>query len=136
MILLKSFSNPPASAAVVMQGLCYTFQEDGNVKSKTKDEPTTQDFWDYAKRYLLNDKLIRRIKKMKIEEIRAISPQTIAKLQNFSLNPLFDKDKVFNASTAAGNLAEWIRAVLATYVAVEIIEPKKVELKLAEENLK
>jgi len=25
MILLKSFSNPPASAAVVMQGLCYAF---------------------------------------------------------------------------------------------------------------
>lgn len=135
MILLKSFSNPPASAAVVMQGLCYAFQEEGNVKSKTKDEPSTQDFWDYAKRYLLNDKLIRRIKKMKIDEIRAISPQTIAKLQNFSLNPLFDKDKVFNASTAAGNLAEWIRAVLATYVAVEIIEPKKAELRLAEENL-
>lgn len=72
---------------------------------------------------------------MKIDEIRAINPQIIAKLQNFSLNPLFDKEKVFNASTAAGNLAEWIRSVLATYVAVEIIEPKKIELKLAEENL-
>lgn len=135
MILLKSFTNPPASAAIVMEGLCYTFQEDENVKTKNKEGPITQDYWDYAKRYLLNDKLIKRIKKMKIEEIRSIHPTKIAKLQVFVQNPLFEKEKVFNASSAAGNLAEWIRAVLATYVAVEIIEPKKAELSVAENKL-
>lgn len=80
MILLKSFMNPPASAAIVMEGLCYAFQEDDRVKPKQGPQLTTTDFWDYAKRYLLNDKLIKRIKKMKIEEIRAINPANIVKL--------------------------------------------------------
>lgn len=36
-----------------------------------------EDFWEYSKKYVLNDKLIKRIKKMKIEEIRAIHPTKI-----------------------------------------------------------
>jgi dynein heavy chain len=42
------------------------------VKSKNKDPPVMQDYWDYAKKFLLNEKLIKRVKKMKLEEIRAI----------------------------------------------------------------
>ncbi|CAD8044294.1 unnamed protein product [Paramecium primaurelia] len=136
MIQLKSFTNPPLSAAVVMEGLCYAFQEDEKVKSKNKELPVMQDYWDYAKKYLLNDKLIKRVKKMKLEEIRSIKLNNIQKLQIFVLNPLFEKEKVFNASKAAGNLAQWIRAVLETYQAVEIIEPKKAQLVEAEKKLK
>lgn len=33
-----------------------------------------EEFWEYSKKSLLNEKLIKRIKKMKIEEIRAIHP--------------------------------------------------------------
>lgn len=36
-----------------------------------------QDYWDYAKKYLLNDKLIKRVKKMKLEEIRSIKLNNI-----------------------------------------------------------
>ena len=51
-------------------------------------------------------------------------------------NPLFEKEKVMNASKAAGNLSLWIRAVVDTYDALLIVEPKRAELKRAEENLK
>ncbi|CAD8132456.1 unnamed protein product [Paramecium pentaurelia] len=135
MILLKSFTNPPISAAIVMEGLAYAFEEDHLVKSKNKEPPVLQDYWDYAKKCLLNDKLIKRIKSLKLEQIRQISFKNIQKLQVFAKNPLFEKDRVFNASKAAGNLALWIRAVLESYMAVEIIEPKKAELKQAEEKL-
>jgi len=40
MILLKSFTSPPPSAAIVMEGLCYAFQEDDLVKPKTKEPPS------------------------------------------------------------------------------------------------
>ncbi|CAK86503.1 unnamed protein product (macronuclear) [Paramecium tetraurelia] len=136
MILLKSFIYPPPSAAIVMEGLCYAFEIDDQVQSKNKDPPTIQDFWDFAKKNLLNDKLIKRIKKMKLEEIRSINIVNIEKLEVFSQNPLFERDKVFNASTAAGNLSDWIRAVLNSYQAVEIIEPKKQQLAEAEVRLK
>lgn len=52
---------------------------------------------------------------MKLEEIRSISIVNIEKLEVFAQNPLFERDKVFNASTAAGNLSDWIRAVLNSY---------------------
>jgi dynein heavy chain, axonemal len=55
-------------------------------------------------------------------------PGKVAKLKQFNQNPLFEKEKVFNASKAAGNLSLWIRSVLETYEALMIIEPKKVEL--------
>jgi dynein heavy chain, axonemal len=67
MTQLKSFTNPPPSAAIVMEGMCYAFAEDGNVKSKEKGPPTIGDFWEYAKRFLLNDKLIKRVKDFKID---------------------------------------------------------------------
>lgn len=40
-------------------------------------------------------------------------------------NPLFEKEKVFNASKAAGNLSLWVRAVCDTYGALLVVDPKK-----------
>lgn len=66
---LKSFVNPPVSAALVLEGLCYAFDEDKNVKWIPKPEgkpgEKIQDFWDYSKKKLLNDKLIKRVKDFK-----------------------------------------------------------------------
>lgn len=50
--------------------------------------------------------------------------------------PDFEKDKVFNASKAAGSLSLWIRAVIDTYGALLVVEPKKLQLNQAEEKLK
>lgn len=41
MVFLKSFTKPPESAAIVMEGLCYAFQEDEMVQPKNKEAPTT-----------------------------------------------------------------------------------------------
>jgi dynein heavy chain len=76
----------------------------------------------------LNDKLIKRVKEIKVEQIRAIPVAKIQKLKLFASNPLFEKERVFNASKAAGNLSLWVRAVLETYEALMIIEPKKAYL--------
>ena len=93
MTQLKSFTNPPPSASVVMEGLCYAFGEDTNVKGKGKEPPNITDFWDYAKKNLLNDRFIKRVKDFKIDFIRAIPPAKIARLKLFTTNPLFEKDK-------------------------------------------
>jgi dynein heavy chain, axonemal len=42
---------------------------------------------------------------------------------------------VFTASKAAGNLSLWIRAVVDTYGALLVVEPKKKQLAEAEEKL-
>ena len=117
MTLLKSFSNPPPSASIVMEGVAYAFNEDQNVKWKPKEPGSMekiQDFWEYAKKSLLNDKLIKRVKDFKEDQIKGIPQAKILKLRAFMLNPMFEKEKVFNASKAAGNLSLWIRAVVDT----------------------
>jgi len=84
----------------------------------------------------LNDKLIKRVKDFKEDQILAISEKNVEKLKHFVKNPLFEKEKVFNASKAAGNLSLWVRAVVDTYFALLVVNPKKVELKIAEAKLK
>lgn len=136
---LKSFANPPPAAAIVMEGVCYAFNEDQNVKWKPKEPGSmekVQDFWEYAKKNLLNDKLIKRVRDFNPECIKNIPASKIAKLKNFAKNPLFEKDKVFNASKAAGNLSLWIRAVVDTYDALLVVEPKREQLAGAEKILK
>lgn len=46
--------------------------------------------------------------------------------------PDFEKEKVFGASKAAGSLSLWIRAVVNTYEALLVVEPKKKQLVEAE----
>ena len=65
---LKSFANPPPSAAIVMEGVCYTLDEDKNIKFVPVAPGSIekkQDFWEYSKKKLLNDKLINRVKSFK-----------------------------------------------------------------------
>jgi len=59
----------------------------------------------------------------------------IGKIKNFLNNPLFEKEKVFNASKAAGNLSLWIRAVVDAFDAFLVVDPKKLELKSAVSKL-
>lgn len=38
-------------------------------------------------------------------------------------DPLFDREKVFQGSQAAGNFSLWIRAICATHDALNVVEP-------------
>lgn len=147
MITLKSFVKPPEAAGIVMEGMCYAFNEDQHVKLVAKKDSKTnekiKDFWEYSKKKLLNDKLLKRVMDFREDQIRAIPKQKVEKLVKFMENPLLEKEKVFNASKAAGNLSMWLRAVVDTNHALLVVDPKKRELeeaegklKLAEENLK
>jgi dynein heavy chain len=60
------------SAAIVMEGMAIAFCEDDNVKGKGNEPPNSQDYWEYAKKNLLNDKLVKRVKGFKLENIKSI----------------------------------------------------------------
>ena len=61
MTSLKYFVKPPESASILLERLCYAFDEDRNVKwvpvPDGKPGEKMQDFWDYYKKKVLNDKL-------------------------------------------------------------------------------
>ena len=115
------------------------FGEDANVKWQPKEPGSMekiQDFWSYSKKNVLNSKLIGRVKEFREEKIKAIPEKNINKLKQFITKPEFEKEKVFTASKAAGSLSMWIRAVVDTYGALLVVEPKKIQLAEAEERLK
>lgn len=58
------------------------------------------------------------------------------KLYNILSLPEFEKEKVFKASTAAGNLSIWIRTVVETHEALLVVDPKKLQLAQAENKYK
>jgi dynein heavy chain len=80
---IRSYTNPPKAVDIVIQGICYLLEEDVNVKWKKGEgegEEKVQDFWEYAKKKMLNDKLIKKIQMFKEEKIRRISKERLAKL--------------------------------------------------------
>jgi len=95
---LKSFANPPISAKVVMEGMCYAFDEDNQVKMVPKPDgkpgEKMQDFWEYSKKKLLNDKLIKRVKGFKPEDILSIPLKKIDILKVFITKEDFAEQKV------------------------------------------
>lgn len=46
-------------------------------------------------------------------------------LKKITQKPEFHEDRVFKASSAAGNLSIWMRAIVETFAVMEIIEPKR-----------
>lgn len=55
-----------------------------------------KDFWEYAKKKLLTDKLIVRVKEFKEDKIKAIPQAKIDKLKVFIHNPLFERERVID----------------------------------------
>ncbi|EGR32288.1 hypothetical protein IMG5_089580 [Ichthyophthirius multifiliis] len=74
MTTLKSFTKPPEAVAIIMEGLCYAFDEDQFVKLVPVVPGSTEkkkDFWEYSKKnYLLINLLIesKNLKKIKLQE--------------------------------------------------------------------
>jgi dynein heavy chain len=78
--LIRSFTSPPSTLDLLMQAVCVSLGEENLVKWKNKDtnDPSKgkeQDFWEYAKRCLLNNKLIVRIQSYREDKIKAMNPK-------------------------------------------------------------
>jgi len=69
-----------------MQSVCIALGEESQVKWKNIDQsdPTKgkqQDFWEYSKRVLLNNKLIGRIQSYKEDKIKSMNSKSVQKLK-------------------------------------------------------
>ena len=72
---MKSYPKPPAALDIVMQGVIIAFNEQSSVKMKPKEPGSMEkipDYWEYAKKSILNNKLVERIKEFKQDQILAI----------------------------------------------------------------
>ena len=68
---LRSFPAPPLPAAKVVESLVFLFNEQNQVKEKVLESgQKVRDFWEYAKKMILNDQLQKRVKEFVPETIK------------------------------------------------------------------
>ena len=68
---LRSFPSPPLPAAKVVESLVFLFNESHLVKEKVLESgEKVRDFWEYAKKMILNDQLLKRVKEFSPDTIK------------------------------------------------------------------
>ena len=136
---LRAYNTPPKTIDTVMQALCITIGEDEKVSWKPKAPGSIekyQDFWEYSKKKVLDTNLIKRIQAFREDNIRKIQENKIKRLKELLQDPEMEESKVFTVSQPAGNLTVWIRAVVLTFDALLVVDPKRKQLIEAQEKLK
>ena len=73
-----------------MQTVVIALGDEAQVKFKNIDvnDPSKgkiQDFWDYSKKFVLNNKLIKRIQTYKEEKIKSMSEKQIERIKKISV---------------------------------------------------
>ena len=75
-------------------------------------------------------------KDLEFYDIRGIKDPLYRRLRTFIDNPKFRPEVVKEGSVAASSLCMWVRAVYDYCLVVRTLEPKRKQLKSAEEELK
>ena len=91
------------------------------------------DYWEPAKKKLLNADLLKRCKNYDKDNV---SPDIIEKLKPIISQPLYQDDVLKAVSKAAAGLAKWVRAIVQYDDAMKVVRPKQEQLKEASEASK
>ena len=88
--------------------------------------------WEEGKLLLNKDNFF---KDLEFYDVRGIPDSLYRRLRTFINNPKFYPEVVKDGSAAASSLCMWVRAVYDYCLVVRALEPKRQQLKLAEEEL-
>ncbi|XP_050530853.1 dynein axonemal heavy chain 6 [Daktulosphaira vitifoliae] len=115
---LRVFNKPPKLVQVVMEAVCLLLNQKTN--------------WANAK-VLLGDSNF--LKKLQEYDINNISDYMIKQISPYILNPDFTPEKVATQSKVAKSMCMWVRAVHSYTLVYQIVEPKKIKQRIAEDEL-
>ncbi|GIQ83153.1 dynein heavy chain, partial [Kipferlia bialata] len=115
---IRSFKTPPAMVMTVMEAVCILLGE----------KPT----WDEAKKLMGNTQFLPNLEKYDKDHIPA---KTLRKLRKYIQDPEFVPKKVERVSVAAMSLCMWVIAINTYAKVAATVEPKKLRLKEAQEEL-
>jgi dynein heavy chain len=137
---IKSMGSPPPAISKLFKALVITW-EIKNVPMVKDPEDNMKKIADYktpAKTQILNkpDNLLKALKAFDEEKIMSMNPTTIKHLRDmFDNDPEFTIEKLGNAAEAAKLIGMFMAAVVEVYDKLLIINPKREQLKGAEEAL-
>ena len=101
------------------------------IPAQTAKEETKWDYWKPCKQKVLNGQLLGFLKNYKKDEM---DPALVEKIKPILEEPEFADERLKAASKAGRGIGSWVRAIIQYYEAMLIVNPKKEELKIAEEK--
>ena len=128
---VKGFSSPPAPVKLVMEAVCIC-KGVKPTRVKLPDGKMGDDYWDAAKKMLMDPKFLESLKKYDKDNIKA---KIIKKIRPYLAKKDFQLKVVKKASKAAYGLCSWVRAMEAYDRVAKVVGPKKLQLAAAEKDL-
>eukprot|EP00960_Hanusia_phi_P059292 764127-Hanusia_phi.AAC.2 len=129
---VAKYSNPPVLVKLVLESLCVMFQiaptKVGEAGKKVDD------YWPPGKKLLGDAKGL--LDKMFDYDKDHIPDKVIKKIEPFMVNPDFEPDKISSVSKACTAMCQWTRAMYTYHEVALQVEPKRIALAKAEEELK
>ena len=127
----KNFKNPPAGVKLVMETVCILMQQ-RPVFVLGEAGTRVADYWEPAKKLLGDSSLLSRLLSFDKDNI---PDAVIKKLQPYIENEDFTPKKIESASKACTAMCQWVHAMNKYHFVAKEVEPKRLALKNAEEEL-
>lgn len=128
----RGIKKPSEGVKIVTQSLCILHNV-APAKVRSDKGQVDWDYWEPAKKSLLNSKLLSLCEKYPKDDIEE---KIIEKVAPLIESPEYDEKKLKNASTAAAGLGKWVKAIYQYHNAMKIVNPKREELKAAQDSLR
>jgi dynein heavy chain, axonemal len=128
---IKGFKVPPPGAVLVIKTLCIMFSVSGEKVKAPNGKDTVLDFWEPAKKKLLNPELLKKCQNYDKDNV---SPSIVETLKPIIEDPLYQDSVLKDVSKAAQGLARWVRAIVQYDEAMKVVKPKQQQLKEAQEQ--
>uniref|UniRef100_UPI00398F6457 dynein axonemal heavy chain 6 isoform X2 n=1 Tax=Pristiophorus japonicus TaxID=55135 RepID=UPI00398F6457 len=115
---VRVFTKPPDLVTTVMEAICIL------LNSKTD--------WASAKQVLGDSNFLKKLMEYDKDNVK---PQILQRLQKYIQNPDFVPEKVEKVSKACKSMCMWVRAMDLYSRVVKVVEPKRIKLAAAQEEL-
>merc|ERR1719174_2907511 len=133
---VKALANPPGGVRLAMEGVCIMF----GIPPVKKNDPNTpgkkiEDYWESSQKELLSDP--KRLLDMLFNFDKDNIPEKVIQ----TITPYIDREDfdpaaIKKASVACEAVCMWCRAMFTYYHVAKGVEPKRIALRGAEEELK
>jgi len=129
---MKSMKTPPKGVKLVMEGVCVLLEIKPEKIASEDGKGKVNDYWKPSQKLLGESVFMQRLLDYDKENI---PPAVIVQIKTYVANPEFMPAVIEKQSKAATGLCKWVRAMEVYDRVAKVVEPKRLMLKKAEEDL-
>jgi len=130
---MKAMKNPPKGVKLTMEGVCIMMDIKPEKVQAEDGKGKVDDYWKPSTKLLGDPNFMQKLLDYDKDNI---DPKIITKIKNYTANPDFQPSVIEKQSKAATGLVKWVRAMEVYDRVAKVVEPKRIALKQAEDDLK